>query len=245
MILFVGMLLAGTKRRREPGAEQWMALVAYAAVGFQALMGTLRVNMETAGAIDAAVNLRTFHGIFAQGFLVLLVALATRLSPVWWEITQRPSIESAPRIRRMAMVALCIYFAQLSCAAYLRHRGLGLVIPTWPRIGEGGGFLPAGWNHAIAIHFLHSRVLPIVLTGHLIGMAIVTARRASHEPRLTRLSWGLLALVLVQFFLGVMVIWKGRQPHITNTHVITGALICATAALLVTRAGRLSHFRGS
>jgi heme A synthase len=148
-------------------------------------------------------------------------------------------------IRGMAIAALGLYFVQLACAAYLRHRGLGLAISTWPAAQQGGGLLPAAWSHAIGIHFLHSRVLPVLLSGHILGMAIGTARRASGEPRLTRLGWALLALVVVQFVLGVLVIWKGRQPHITNTHVITGALICATAALLVTRAGRLVHFRGS
>ena len=245
MILFIVLLLAGARRHgRTPGAEQWMALVAYVAVGLQALMGTLRVNLETSGDFSAALNLRTFHGVFAQAFLALMVVLAARLSPVWREISQRPSIEAAPKIRRMAIVALALYFTQLACAAYLRHRGLGLIIPTWPVAQQGGGFLPAVWNHAIAIHFLHSRVLPILLTGHILGMAIVIAKRAYYEPRLTRLGWGLLLLIAIQFALGVMIIWKGRHPHITNTHVVTGALICATAALLTTRAGRLGHSRG-
>ena len=263
MILFIVLLLAGARRHgRTPGAEQWMALVAYVAVGLQALMGTLRVNLETSGDFSAALNLRTFHGVFAQAFLALMVVLAARLSPVWREISQRPSIEAAPKIRRMAIIALALYFAQLACAAYLRHRGLGLIIPTWPGAQQGGGFiviatesslfaarlggglLPAAWNHAIAIHFLHSRVLPILLTGHILGMAIVIAKRAYYEPRLTRLGWGLLLLIVVQFALGVMIIWQGRHPHITNTHVVTGALICATAALLTTRAGRLGHSRG-
>jgi heme A synthase len=76
-------------------------------------------------------------------------------------------------------------------------------------------------------------------------MAIVASRGASGEPRLTRATWGLLVLIIIQFILGVLVIWKGRQAHITNTHVITGAFICATAALLTARAGRLVYSRGS
>ena len=38
-----------------------------------------------------------------------------------------------------------------------------------------------------------------------------------------------------QIVLGALVIWKGRHAHITNTHVITGALICAASALLIAR----------
>lgn len=245
MILFILLLLATARRRGlRLGAEQWMALAAYVAVGLQALMGTLRVNLETSGDFFAAMNVRTSHGIFAQAFLALMVVIAARLSPVWREISQRSRIEAAPKIRRMAMVALGLYFAQLACAAYLRHRGLGLAISTWPAAQQGGGLLPAVWNHAIGIHFLHSRVLPILLTGHIFGMAFAIAKRAAHEPRLTRLGWGMLLLIVLQFALGVMVIWKGRHAHITNTHVVTGALICATAALLATRSGRLAHSRG-
>jgi len=246
MILFIALLITGARRRGErPAAEQWMALAAYVAACMQALFGSLRVNLETAGSIEAATNIRTFHGVFAQAFLALLVVLAVRLSPVWREISQRPRIAMAAKIRRMAIVALGLYFAQIACAAYLRHRGLGLIIPTWLAAQADGALLPATWTHAIGISFLHTRVLPVLLTGHVLGMAIGTSRGAPGEPRLTRPAWGLLVLIIVQFILGVLVIWKGRQPHITNTHVITGAFICATAALLVARAGRLVYSRGS
>jgi len=245
MILFIVLLITGARRRGEkPGPEQWMALIAYAAACMQALFGSLRVSLETAGSIEAATNIRTFHGVFAQAFLALLVILAVRLSPVWREISQRPRLAMAARLRRMAIVALALYFVQLACAAYLRHRGLGLVIPTWIAAQPGGELLPATWTHAIGLSFLHTRVLPILLAGHILGLTIGASRHASTEPRLTRPAWGLLALIVVQFILGVLVIWKGRSAHITNTHVITGALICATSALLFARAGRLVYARG-
>jgi hypothetical protein len=123
---------------------------------------------------------------------------------------------------------------QLALAAYLRHRGLGLVIPVWPQAQPGGEWLPAAWTHAVGIHFLHSRVMPFLIAGHTIGLAIALAKRAP-RPRLSRVGWLLLGLVIVQIVLGAFVIWKGRLPHITNTHVITGALICAATALLIAR----------
>ena len=69
------------------------------------------------------------------------------------------------------------------------------------------------------------------------------AKRAAGEPRITRLGWGLLAMVAVQFTLGVLVIWKSRQSHITNTHVMVGAFICATTALLAARSWQLKPTR--
>jgi heme A synthase len=235
MIVFVTLLVIGARSRGEkPTPEQWMVLVAYIAACLQALFGTLRVNLETAGYVKAATHVRIFHGIFAQAFLALLVVLAARLSPVWRQLRALPTHEFAPKFRSMAIGLLAMYFVQLAMASYLRHNGLGLVIPTWPQAQQSGSWLPAQWSHAVGIHFLHSRVLPILIAGHVIGLAIVLAKR-SGIARLSRVGWLLLGMVVLQIVLGAMVIWKGRQAHITNTHVMTGAFICAATALLIAR----------
>lgn len=252
MGIFIGLLLAGAKRRGEKiSTDQKLVLIAYIATCIQAALGSLRVEIETAsdlafaannavlGAqkLALATNIRTFHGVFAQVFLALIVVIAARLSPIWKQLGDRPKLDGAQKIHVMAIALQWLYIIQLACAAYLRHRGLGLVIPTWPSAGTG--LLPEQWTHAVGIHFLHSRVLPILITGHVIGLAIVCAKRAAGEVRITRLGWGILALVVIQVILGVMVIWKGRHPHITNTHVMVGAFICACTALLAARSWRV------
>jgi cytochrome c oxidase assembly protein subunit 15 len=243
MIIFIVLILVSARRRRlKPRAEQWLVLAAFIAACVQAVFGALRVEIETSGNLQLATNTRILHGIFAQAVLVVLVILAARLSPVWRELVLRPPHENAPKFRSMAIGLLAMYFVQLALAAYLRHNGLGLVIPTWPEAQPGGGLLPATWTHANAIHFLHSRVLPILITGHVIGMAITLAKRAG-IGRLTRVGWLLLGLVLLQVTLGVLVIWKGRHTHITNTHVMTGAFICAATALLIARTRALMPAR--
>jgi len=249
MILFITMLIVGARRRgKKPSTEQWMALIAYIAACTQALLGSLRVNLETAGSIAAATNIRTFHGVFAQAFLAFLVILAARLSPVWGRlITPLPA---AAKLRRMAAVAILLYFAQIACAAYLRHRNLGLAIASWPAAqsdpgwSTSGSWLPAVWSHAVGIQFLHTRILAVLLLGHLVSMGISMTRRARTEPLLARLGLPLSVLTAVQFALGVLVVTlyvhgAPRQPHITNTHVVTGALLIALIALIFTRAGRL------
>jgi len=217
--------------------EQNLALVAAWLVSLQAILGGLRVVVEAHVSPEAAVIFRVFHAVVAQGFLVLVVVLAARLSPVWQELAAQ-SHPMAGKFRRMAIALLGLYFVQLACAAYLRHKGIGMLISSWP-LAQPDSMLPVVWNHDVAIHFVHTRILPILIAGHSIGMAIGTAKRAAGFPRLTRVGWALLALVIVQFTLGVMVIWKMRQPHITNTHVVIGAAFCATAALYFARAGRL------
>ena len=226
-------------------ANHWLVLVAFVAVCAQAVFGALRVSMETAGSIAAATNLRTFHGVFAQAFLALMVVIAVRLCPTWSEICARPPHAKLSKFHRMAIAAQLLYFAQLACAAYLRHRDLGLLIPSWPSAQATGGLWPDSWatgdgalRHQLMIHFLHTRILPILLTGHIIGMSIGIIKRAKGETFLTTPAKALLTMIVLQFILGVLVIWRGRQSHITNTHVIVGALICATIAMLAARTSR-------
>jgi hypothetical protein len=44
--------------------------------------------------------------------------------------------------------------------------------------------------------------------------------------------------VLVQFALGMFVIWSGRGAMLTTFHVVNGAAVLATAVLLAVRLGR-------
>ena len=234
------LVFSATLLVRHTGArstEQKLALAAAWLVSLQAILGGLRVLIEAHVSPEAAIIFRVFHAVVAQAFLALVVVLAARLSPVWRELGAQ-SHPKAGKFRRMAVALLGLYFVQLACAAYLRHKGIGMLIPSWPA-AQPGSLLPIAWSHDIAIHFIHTRILPILIAGHVIGMAIGTAKRAAGFPRLTRVGWALLALVSVQFTLGVMVIWKARQSHITNTHVVVGAAFCATAALYFARAGRL------
>lgn len=239
-IVFVAIAILRARRNGQRiTTDHWLVIVAFVAVCAQAVMGSLRVTTDTAGAAAAALNLRTFHGIFAQAFLALVVVLAVRLCPSTGNLAAQGPLPAAAKISRMAIAAVVLYFLQLSCAAYLRHRGLGLALSTWPAAQAEGGLLPVHWSHAIGIHFLHTRLLAILLTGHVIGMAIGTAKRAKGFPALTRVGWTMLALVVLQFVLGVLVIWKGRQPHITNTHVLVGALFLTQTMFLFTRANAL------
>ncbi len=238
MILFLGWLIVSAKRRGEKiTGNQWMVFIAFLATGIQAMFGTLRVELETAGKLDAATMIRTTHGVFAQMFLAWLVILATRLSPINREIV---SHAHAKKLHRMTIALLFLYFIQLACAAYLRHRpGTWAAIPHWPQTDASGGWLPVVWTHTIGILFLHSRVLPFLIFGHVIGMAFGFRKRAYGERRLTRPAWGLLILVLIQIALGASIYLWHWDAHTVNTHVIVGALICATAAMLFARTSRL------
>ena len=244
-IFVIIAIVRARKCRRPITTNHWLVLVAFIAVCAQAVFGALRVSLETAGSITAATNFRTFHGVFAQAFLALMVVIAVRLCPTWGETCARPPNAKLSKFHRMAIAAQLLYFAQLACAAYLRHRDLGLLIPSWPSAQATGGLWPDSWatgdgalRHQLMIHFLHTRILPILLTGHIIGMSIGIIKRAKGETFLTTPAKALLTMIVLQYILGVLVIWRGRQSHITNTHVIVGALICATIAMLAARTSR-------
>ncbi len=252
MIVFIVWLIVTSRKRGEkPGAEQWLALIAFICACVQAVVGVLRVETETAGNVALATNIRTIHGVFAQIFLAVLVVLAARLSPVWQQLGARGPVATAGKIRRMAFVAIILYLLQLACAAYLRHRpGQWQAIAAWPATeGVGwslaGSWLPAGWSHVVGVHFLHTRILPVLLLGHLTGMCIGIFKRAG-EPRLSRPAVGLIVCIALQFVLGVlMFVFHAKaanghpHAHITNTHVLIGAFLVALLALVFARAGRL------
>lgn len=180
-----------------------------------------------------ATDLRVVHGIFAQITLCLLVILATLLSPISRALSAGPPHAAARKIKGMAIGAIALYFIQLSLGAYIRHHNIGLLISTWP-----GGW-PSAWTGPVVIHFLHSRVMPFLIFGHFTSMGISCVLRAKGEGRLVRPGIAILVLTIAQIVFGVIIVTKGgrlQKPHAANSHVVNGALILSTAALLAVRA---------
>jgi cytochrome c oxidase assembly protein subunit 15 len=246
---FTLVLLLKSRLPTEETGPRWLALAAVWFVCAQAILGGLRVLVEAHVSPESAVTYRVFHGVVAQTFLVLVVILAARVSPVSRELLDRPALIDGGKIRGMAIAFVGIYFVQLVCAAILRHQpggSAGLILSTWPRAQGDGSWLPLQWTGLVTVSFLHTRVLPLLLTGHVIGLAIRVAKSAPGEPRVRRLGWLLLGLLVLQFVLGVQVIWMPKpaaRSHVINTHVINGALTLATAVLLAFRAGVLGPAR--
>jgi hypothetical protein len=124
-------------------------------------------------------------------------------------------------------------------------------IASWPAAQADPGFsavgswLPSSWSHAVGIHFLHTRILSILITGHFISMGVSLMTRGA-GTRLAPLGGWVIAAVVAQFALGVlMFVFYSKaagghpQAHVTNTHVVLGALLVALVALVFARAGKL------
>ncbi len=84
-LAFLGTILIHSRGRElsKSPVVRGLALAAFVSVCFQATLGGFRVTLETAGFVQSALILRKAHGVFAQTFLCINVALAVMLAAGW------------------------------------------------------------------------------------------------------------------------------------------------------------------
>jgi cytochrome c oxidase assembly protein subunit 15 len=179
--------------------------------------------------------LRITHGTFAQIFLCLLIAIAVVLS-VKWSTPHWSEVARGKFLRNLAWCAMGAILLQLVVGATMRHQNAGLAISTFPRAAADGSYLPVINDPRVLVNFLHTRVGAVLVTVLLLVLGITALRRAGNEPRLTRPAWTLMALVLIQFSLGIFVIWHLKPRTLTTLHVVNGAALLGTTLLLAMRA---------
>ncbi len=236
-VAFALVILWKADRRdhARPAVVRWIAFAAFLGVLAQAIMGGLRVTVESGGNPAVATAFRVAHGSFAHLELSLVVALATLLSPVWAKIRGEAGSRS---IAALAWITAGFLFLQLIVGATMRHLGAGLAIPSWPAATPTGRLLPEVHNAYIDLNFTHTRVGAVIATLLVVALALRAIGNAAGETRIIRPAALLVALVAGQFTLGLLVIWKLRPPLITTLHVVNGAALLATTVLLAVRASR-------
>jgi heme a synthase len=168
--------------------------------------------------------LRVPHGILAQLYVCILIAIAVGCSRSWIELNTPVRCG----LRRLGAMCCALLIVQLVVAAVMRHNFAGLAIPTFPYSTPEGGLLPATWNFPVAIHFAH-RAMAVVLAIALPWFAfkIWLDRGSSFTMRCgASLVLGLLAF---QILLGAHIIWSQRAVVVTTGHVLVGtATLAAT-----------------
>ena len=236
--------MAGSRAPATSRAVRWVVFAAFLGVCLQATFGGLRVTLETAHNLRAALILRIVHGCVAQAELCLLVAVAALLSRSWikgaWKL---PGVRLSA-VRFLAWLTVLAIYGQLILGATLRHLGAGLAIPTFPEADPHGGFLPDEHNLFVDLHFSHSRVGALGLTLLILTLVGVVLRRARGERRLTGPATGLLGLLFVQLSLGMAVILHLKPITLTTFHVVNGAAVLALSLLLALRASRFTAGAG-
>jgi cytochrome c oxidase assembly protein subunit 15 len=224
----ITLVLAVWLWRRE--SRGWLRKLGWWALGIvvvQGLLGGTRVLLDRVSVpgfqMSLGQMLRIPHGVLAQIFVCVLIAIAVSCSRGWIE---RP-VPVSPRVRRLGLVCIALLLVQLTVAAVMRHNGAGLAIPTFPYSTTDGHWLPPVWDFRVAIHFTH-RVLALIIAFVLPTFVFVVRRDRGATLAMRAAGSALLSLLVLQILLGAEIILTGRQPEMTTAHVVVGALTLAT-----------------
>lgn len=202
----------------------WWAL---AIVIFQGVLGGTRVLLDAVAVpgfhMSLGQMLRIPHGVLAQVYVCLLIAIAVTCSRNWIATP----VPVGPTVRRLALWCCGLVLVQLIIAATMRHNAAGLAIPSFPYSTADGHWLPAQWDFRVAIQFAH-RVMAVVLAVALPLLAWTVRRDRAATLALRAAASALISLVVLQILLGAQIIWSMRQADVTTGHVVVGALLLAT-----------------
>lgn len=166
--------------------------------------------------------LRIPHGVLAQVYVCLLIAIAVGCSKAWID---RPS-PMGSAVRRLGIACCILLLLQLTIAATMRHNGAGLAILSFPYSTSDGRWLPATWDFRVAIHFAH-RVMALVLAVALPFLAFKIRRERAATLGMRAAASALLSLIVLQILLGMQIILTYRRADVTTSHVLVGALTLA------------------
>jgi len=228
--------------RREP--RRWLRVAGWSALGIvviQGLIGGKRVLLDSLAVPGFEMTfgqmLRIPHGILAQVYVCLLIAIAAGLSRGWVERAAARAAPMSAGLRRSGALCVGLLLVQLTVAAAMRHNHAGLAIPTFPYSSAEGALLPAHWDYRVALHFTH-RALAGLLGVALLWFAAKLWRERGPTLVMRCGASLMVALLVLQILLGAHVIWQLREPHVTTGHVVCGALLLATTFWLTCLAWR-------
>jgi len=224
-------------------------LLALVLVVVQGLLGGLRVT-----AMKDQIGI--FHGTLAQCFFVLICALALCTSRWWARAWATPASGIVPlSVRQFLLVTTLLILGQLALGAAMRHQHAGLAVPDFPM--AHGRIWPATDAAAlerynavrldtrdfkaitagqIHLHMAHRCGAVLVLCAVLACFLRLKAALTAGHP-LLRLASGWLALICAQAGLGIWTVLSNKAADIATLHVIVGAAVLVTGALLTLLAG--------
>lgn len=223
-----------TESRRWLRRLGWWGL---AIVIVQGLIGGKRVLLDATHLpgfeMSLGQMLRVPHGVLAQLYVCVLIAIAISCSKAWIERAAPVS----PTLKKAALLCTALLLVQLTIAVFMRHNAAGLAIPFFPYSTAHHELLPPEWNFRVVLQFAH-RVMALVLAIALpILVVLVRRERAASLPMRFTAS-AIFSLLVLQIFLGAQIIWTYRRADSTTAHVIVGALLLASTFWLTWSAHR-------
>ena len=215
---------------------RWTALVALAAVILQGILGGMTVLYQL------PVSISSFHAILAQSFLCLTIFIAYMLGKEFNK--RRESGAGDRKIFRKSVFVTVLVFIQLAIGAVMRHSGSGLAVLDFPTMG--GEWLPTFsasmletlnsmraeanlypiTNFHAAIHVAH-RAFAVLIALAVIGLFVIVGKSTYRDSKVNKLTGFVMALMIVQFLLGIIAVLSVRSPVPTSIHVACGALLLA------------------
>ncbi|MGY8693080.1 MAG: COX15/CtaA family protein [Verrucomicrobiia bacterium] len=209
-LLSIGLCVAAFSTKARPQIRKLgIALVVLVVV--QGLLGGLRVKLDALNLdIDHNLYAQSFavaHGTLAQLFLCSLVAFAIMSSRSW--IERNAGFIARPK------------------------SSVATAIPTFP-LTPYGTLIPPAFNFQVAIHFTH-RVGALVVTIAIVTYVIAVFRDPASRRALGVLALVLAALLVIQGYLGALVIWTVRNPHVATMHMLNGAFVLAFCWMMTLR----------
>jgi cytochrome c oxidase assembly protein subunit 15 len=212
----------------------WWGLVI---VVIQGIIGGQRVKLDAMHVPGFEMSfgqmLRIPHGILAQLYVCILIAIAVSCSKSWIEDTAPLSA----RVRKTTLWCLGLLLVQLTIAVFMRQNAAGLAIPTFPLSTPEGNLLPQHWDFRVELQFAH-RVMALILAVMIPTLVVFVRKDPAASGGMRAAADTLLVLLIMQVSLGASVVWMYRRPDVTTAHVIVGALTLATTFWLTWTAHR-------
>jgi len=177
-----GLLIAVDRRK----PVRLMGTAAALLVVIQGILGGLRVTGKPTLGMDTEPNiyLAVVHGVTAQIFLSLLVAIVVVTSPTWISDLSPIATERAARARRGATIAVVAVILQIVFGAIQRHLAMGLMLHIAAALVVAHVTMSAGmrtWGHFSSSPVLRRAgitVIWVVVLQFVLGFAAWVVRGA-------------------------------------------------------------------
>lgn len=221
-LLTVGFVVKAA--RTEPARRiVWLAMAAFTAVCLQGSFGgyTVRHNLPDWTS--------TSHGVLAQLFLMIVLAVTLQASSAWRERRLQGALSSSTAF--LVAGTWTLTFAQFVLGALTRHTDSWGVSVSFPHWSETGFFPSAELLEypQVVIHFVHRSLAYIVAIAILVQYLRLRSERAPADVRRTSLIAVL--LVGIQIALGAGILWTARGELVTTLHVMVGVVILVSNAI--------------
>ena len=216
-VLAVALMVACWLRARRTGERQlgWVATGAVGLVLAQATLGGITVIYRLPTIVSTA------HLAVSQLFFLSLVFIAFRLGD-----GAQPGL--AAKAQRMTLWGGVLVYTQMIVGALMRHLGAGLACTDIPLCQ--GSLWPTGVHPNVTLHVVH-RWFGVLVLGHLIGMAIVTAR-AAQSRTVKLLALAAPSLALLQIGLGLWSVSSFLDAVPVTAHLGVAAALLADCLVL-------------